>query len=59
MTYLIVWLLISGGLGYLVGRQAERYRRSFWAFFALSVLLSPLVSWVILKAITYEKEPPY
>ncbi|MCF7937664.1 MAG: hypothetical protein K9L68_03600 [Spirochaetales bacterium] len=52
MALLITYLLISVLLGYFIGKQAERHDRSMWAYIALSVLLSPIISWLILIATT-------
>lgn len=49
---LIAWL----GFAYLVGKYAEKKGRGLWSFFLLSLLLSPIVGFII-AIILGKKEP--
>lgn len=46
----LVTLIIILALGFVVGRQAEKRGRSLWMWFFLGMLMTPLVSYLLLRA---------
>lgn len=51
LGFLLLVAGISGLIGSLIGKAAERKGRSFWTFFWLSILFSPIIMGVIVAVI--------
>lgn len=55
---ILVGLAVIIYVSHLIGKAAERKHRSYGSFFALSLLLSPLITALVVAALPFDDEDP-
>lgn len=56
--FFLVLIAATVVIGHFIGKAAARKNRSYGAFFALSILLSPLITGLVVAALPFDESDP-
>lgn len=57
-VFFLLIIAVSVLIGHFIGKAAARKNRSYGAFFALSILLSPLITGLVVAALPFDESDP-